>query len=406
MPGWWPAGRGLLLGGRLMNATAGELSTARPGTATTPSVRRRRKAPWVISLVIVLAAAGIWVTLAKPFDTKAANHPGVVDNADPTGLATVTRQDLSAQTQVSATLGYAGDYSVVNQARGTLTALPQVGDVLTQGQVVYRVDGKPVVLLYGTTPAYRSLAAGALASDVTGTDVKELNADLVTLGYVTKAELPAGADEFTWATTLGVEKLQAELDVTKTGALGLGDVVFEPGPVRVTAVSATLGSAGQPGQSLLSATATTRQVSIALPAGEQTEVKTGNKVTVTLPNSQTTPGVISSIGTVATTPSGTQNASPTITVLVTPTDPAATGTWDQAPVSVTISTGSVQDALVVPVDALLAQTGGSYAVEVVGTDGLHHLVPVSLGVFDDADGLVQVTNTQLSAGQRIVVPSL
>ena len=72
----------------------------------------------------------------------------------------------------------------------------------------------------------------------------------------------------------------------------------------------------------------------------------------------------------------------------------------------TITTGSVANALVVPVDALLALTGGGYAVEVAGADGAHHLVPVTLGLFDDADGLVQVSGSGLSAGQRVVVPAL
>jgi len=91
---------------------------------------------------------------------------------------------------------------------------------------------------------------------------------------------------------------------------------------------------------------------------------------------------------------------------VTPTDPAATGTLDQAPVTVTITTAAVHDALVVPVDALLARSSRGYAVEVVGTGGIHHLAPVSLGLFDDADGLVQVTSSGLAAGDRVVVPEL
>jgi hypothetical protein len=33
-------------------------------------------------------------------------------------------------------------------------------------------------------------------------------------------------------------------------------------------------------------------------------------------------------------------------------------------------------------------------------------VPVSLGLFDDADGLVQVSGSTLAAGQRVVVPAL
>jgi hypothetical protein len=45
-------------------------------------------------------------------------------------------------------------------------------------------------------------------------------------------------------------------------------------------------------------------------------------------------------------------------------------------------------------------------VEVVGTGRIHRLVPVSLGLFDDADGMVQVTGSGLAAGQRVVVPAL
>jgi hypothetical protein len=376
---------------------------ARPDAAARPSGRSRRRALWVIGVVVVLAAAGVAVAITKPFTSGGASHPGVVDNADPTGLQTVTRQDLSEQTQVSATLGYAGSYSVVNQAQGTVTELPVVGQVVSQGQVLYEVNGAPVVLLYGNTPAYRSLSEGT-STAVTGTDVAELNAGLVALGYVTSAEIPSGTDEFTYWTKVGVEKLQGALGVTENGTLALGEAVFEPSAVRVTTISATLGGAAQPEQPVLTATSTTRQVSIALDADQQSEVAVGDKVTITLPNNETTPGVISSVGSVAT--AGQNGGSPTITVLVNPTDPAATGDWDQAPVNVTITTGSVTNALVVPVDALLAQTDGGYAVEVVGTDGIHHLVAVTLGLFDDGDGLVQVIGTSLMAGQQVVVPNL
>ena len=71
---------------------------------------------------------------------------------------------------------------------------------------------------------------------------------------------------------------------------------------------------------------------------------------------------------------------------------------------VTITNASVPDALVVPITALLARSGGAYAVEVVAAGGSHHLVAVSLGLFDDADGLVQVTGSELAAGQEVVVP--
>ncbi len=93
-------------------------------------------------------------------------------------------------------------------------------------------------------------------------------------------------------------------------------------------------------------------------------------------------------------------------MLVSLSDPSAAGDLDQAPVEVSITTGTVNNAIVVPVDALLALSSGGYAVEVVGTDRVHHLVPVSTGLFDDADGLVQVTGSGLAAGQTVVVPAL
>ncbi|HEY3941095.1 MAG TPA: HlyD family efflux transporter periplasmic adaptor subunit [Acidimicrobiales bacterium] len=371
--------------------------------AAKPAERRRRRARWVIAVVVVLVVAWVSVALVDPFGAGPTSHPGI-DSADPTSLSTVARQDLSSQAQVSATLGYAGSYSVVNQAPGTVTSLPALGQVVTQGQVLYEVDGRPVVVLYGSTPAYRSLSEG-----MSGPDVAELRADLVALGYATSSELGPSSDDFSAETAAALEGLQAALGVTASGTLGLGQAVFVATALRVTSVSATLGGPAQAGQPVLAATSTTRQVSIPLAADEQTEVAVGDKVTITLPNDLTTPGEISSVGTVATTPSsspGNASNSPTITVLVNPSDPAATGTWDQAPVNVTITTGTVTNVLVVPVDALVARSGGGYAVEAVRANGIHQLVPVTLGLTDDAGGRVQVSGSGLAAGQRVVVPHL
>ena len=53
----------------------------------------------------------------------------------------------------------------------------------------------------------------------------------------------------------------------------------------------------------------------------------------------------------------------------------------------------------VPVNALLARSGGGYAVEVAGAGARRHSCRCRWGLFDDADGLVQVSGAGLAAGQ-------
>jgi peptidoglycan hydrolase-like protein with peptidoglycan-binding domain len=361
---------------------------------------RWRRPGWRLlapAALLIVAAAAI-VTVTDPF--ASGNSSGVSDNRSSTSLATVERRSLSSQTPVDGTLGYAGNYSIVNHRSGTITSLPAVGQIVKQGQTLYRIDGFPVILLYGSTPAYRDLRQGE-----SGADVQQLNAALVALGYASEAELSPSADKFGWRTRVAVKKLQADLGVEQTGMLALGTVVFQPRAVRITVVSGTLGAPAGPG-ALLTATSTRHQVSIQLDAAQQSEVKVGDPVTITLPDSTTTHGRVSSVGKVASTPSnGSDSSTPTIEVKIRLLHQAAAGQLDQAPVVVLITTASVKNALVVPVNALLALAGGGYAVEAVNAAGVHRLVPVTLGQFDDADGLVQVSGSGLWAGQRIVVPA-
>jgi peptidoglycan hydrolase-like protein with peptidoglycan-binding domain len=310
---------------------------------------------------------------------------------------------------VSATLADAGSYSVVNQASGTLTGLPAVGQVVRQGHALYQVDGQPVVLLYGNVPAWRPLSAGT-----TGTDVRELNTALVRLGYASAAALGprAGWDYFSSETAYALEQFQTHLGSTHpTGSLALGQAVFLPSAVKITAWASAVapGVTATAGAALMTATSDAPVVTIALDTSQQAEVKAGDRVSVTLPRGNTTPGVVTSVGTVATT-NATTHAT-TITVLVALKHRAVARHLSSAPVTVTITTGVVRNALVVPVTALLAQPAqgalhsGGYAVEVTGA-GRHRLVPVSVGMIDNATGLVQVTSSKLAVGQRVVVPAL
>jgi hypothetical protein len=355
----------------------------------------------LVGLGLALAAAASAVALTDPFAGGGSAKGGVPGNGYPTSLATVTRGSLSSQTSLGGTLGYAGAadgsaYQVINEAGGTLSELPDGGQVIGCGQVLYRVSDNPVVLLCGATPAYRSLYEGD-----SGPDVQEVNQNLVALGYATQAELDPASDYFGAETVYALERLQEKLGVDQTGSLREGQAVFLPGPLRITHLSATLGTSAPPGAPVAQATATRRQVTVNLDAAQQSSVKAGDRVMITLANNDTTSGVVTSVGKVAES----SNGSTTVPVNIAPLDPKVTGSLDQAPVQVQITTASVNDALIVPVDALLAQAGGGYAVETVDAHGVHRLVAVTPGLFDDARGLVQVTSQALQAGEQVVVPA-
>jgi hypothetical protein len=374
-------------------------------TATEAS--RRGRSRWVVvgSLVVLVAGGAVSAWFAGAFSSAGSSGSG--QGAPAPATQPVVREDLSQTTPVNATLGYAQVYTVTGRGGGTLTSLPPAGQVVSQGQVLYQVDnGSPVLLLYGSVPAWRTLDEG-----VTGADVSQLNHDLVALRDASSSQIRSlGWDYFSWATQAGVAKLQSAAGIASPsgslplGSLPLGSVVFEPTSVRVTSV---LGSLGGPAAGpVLAGTSDQHVVTIALDAAQESEVKAGDAVTVTLPDGAATPGTVSSVGTVASGSGG--NA--TIPVTVTLTHPSAAGGLDQAPVTVYISTESVSAALAVPVGALLAQpgsgteAGGGYAVEVVGADNTRHLVPVTVGIFDDNSGMVQVTGA-LTPGQQVVVPA-
>jgi hypothetical protein len=390
--------------------------TAASGLRPTGYQRRRRSWVVVLAAVVVVAAGLGGADAAGVFRSPAA---AVSNSGYSTGTAAVTRGSLTEQTQEDGTLGDAGSYTVIvpgsssggsalaGSGSQTFTWLPSAGQTIQQSQEVYQVSGTPVVLLYGNVPSYRDLSEG-----MTGADVTELNSDLVMLGYATAAALgpSSGWDYFSGETAYALGVLQAHLGLTVTGTLPLGEAVFLPGAIQVTGLGAGVvpGAAAMSGAVVLTGSSLTPVVTVDLDASMQTEVAVGTKVAITLPDGSVTPGVISQISAASAASSSSSSGNSggsgaaTITVVVSLTDPTAAGNLNQAPVEVTITTGSVSNVLIVPVDALLAQPGGGYAVEVTGP-GVHHLVAVTLGLFDDAAGTVQVTGN-LTPGQRVVVP--
>ncbi|WP_171064397.1 peptidoglycan-binding protein [Actinomadura soli] len=369
-----------------------------------PRRRRGRKAFAGTGVLVLLVAAGVATAVIGPFDDKDAQPAA---SSDGTSLVGVREGPLSTQITQSGTLSYAahGDgtpYAVVNQAKGIYTWVPGEGKEIGCGKTLYRVDERPVVLICGGTPAFRALSVGD-----EGREVRDLNANLVKLGYAEKSELDPGSDRYGSETAEAVAGLQDKLGVEETGRLDLGDAVFLPGPLRVTKATAKAGTRAAPGAQAAQATTARRQVTVELDPGQQSQVKVGDRARITLPDNRTTPGRVTRIGTVAKTGADEKDSSgATIPVYITLTRPKDAGKLDEAPVRVQITTDGVEKALIVPVTALMGRAGGGYVVEVADPAGGRgrRLVPVTLGMFDNDTGLVQVSGS-LAAGDHVVVPA-
>jgi peptidoglycan hydrolase-like protein with peptidoglycan-binding domain len=362
---------------------------------------------------------------------QAATTPTTVTRV----TAKVTRQDLIATTAVGGTLTYgtahairvgstssagssssgsaggsaaAGSAGAGTAAAATtttsaslITALPALGAVIGRGQQLFELNGGPgPALLYGSRPMWRTLTSGV--SD--GVDVLQLEQNLAALGFTDSGSMVVDS-HFTAATTSAINAWQLARGVTETGSVAPGAVVYDSGPVRVSAYVAAVGDSAS--GTIYDVTGTTRTVQVALDPANQAYVTRGAHISVTLPDGNNVDGVIHSIGTVATVSSssgngggGGGNTTTTTTIPVTivlPKQPK--DALDDSPVTVNLVSSRARKVLTVPVNALLALAEGGYALEKVNVDGSTTLVRITPGMF--ANGFVEVTGN-VSEGETVV----
>ena len=355
----------------------------------------------VAAALVAVSATGGAVAVSN------GKHVAPASSEPPANTATVDKRRLSAMVSVHWTLGYraASDgspSSVINQARGIYTKLPAAGDQVSAGDVLYRVDDQPVLLLRGTVPAYRDLHR----SDA-GNDVRQLNHNLHALGYDADGAIDPEDDQFTSNTEHALEALQHAKGFDVAGTLALGDAVFLPDGVLIANVAAKLGGSAQPGVAVFDATSDTLEVRVDLEASQQGQVQQGDSARITLPGNRSVTGKVDRLGRVAQVRPGPENnvGDATIPAFITLDDAGKAQGLDRAPVQVDITTEGVESALSVPVTAIVGKAGGGFAVEVVDDGGRRELVEVGLGLFDTTAGRVEVDG-DVREGDRVVVPSL
>jgi hypothetical protein len=143
---------------------------------------------------------------------------------------------------------------------GTYTELPPVGAVIAAGRVLYRVDNQPVVLMTGTTPAWRPFAAGI----TDGPDVAELQSNLIGIGDATGL-FSTASGHLDALTVVAIERWQRAQAQPVTGQIALGQVIFLASAVVVGAESVATGQAASPGDLPYQVTTTARTVIVPSP---------------------------------------------------------------------------------------------------------------------------------------------
>jgi membrane fusion protein, multidrug efflux system len=343
----------------------------------------------VLASVVIVGGAAAWLVIGGGDEEDG----GGSDAAD-LSTASIERRDLVERETFDGSLGFADEQALASARAGTITWIADEGSTIRRGDPLYEVDERPVSLMFGGLPAYRALSSG-----LEGRDVRQLQRNLLALGFDDGGDLEVNG-EFDADTAEAVRDWQEHLGLDRTGVVELGDVVIAPGPRRMGEHALEVGSsaAGQ----VATITSLQRIVTIELDASDQDLVSESDRVRVELPGGEHVTGRIEEVGKVAESDPRDAEAEPTVEVKVRLLGRVKTD-LDQAPVDVDVQTSREDGVLAVPVEALLAIAEGGYGVEVVDTPGRTHLVGVDTGTF--ADGWVEVSGRDVSEGLEVVTAS-
>jgi peptidoglycan hydrolase-like protein with peptidoglycan-binding domain len=241
--------------------------------------------------------------------------------------------------------------------------------------------------------------AAAESQELRGMDVLQFESNLARLGYTGFT-----VDErFTAATARAVGRWQKSLGLPQTGTVGVGDIIYSAGRIRIGHAEARLGSPA--GGDALTYTSTSRKVVVTASASDAAWAVRGSEVRVQLPAGRYVAGEVASVGRQASAPDGGGGESgsvgatrATVPVTVTVRDQKALGRLESGPVTVEYVGHQAKDVLAVPVSALVALAEGGYGLETAQG----RFLAVRTGLF--ADGDVEVSGTAIREGMKVRIP--
>lgn len=340
-------------------------------------------------LVGALAASGGMYVAATGDSGEAGGGSTMVD----TGTVMVTRGDLVVHETFEGRLGYRGQRQIVGRLAGTVTYLPATGSVVERGERLAAIDREPIFLMYGRLPAYRTLTIGG-----EGPDVLQLERNLAALGYGGGFEVD---DTYTYYTAAAVEEWQEDEGLDETGDVTLGSVVFASGPLRMAKAEARVGDVVGPSQALISVSSDRQAVEVDVPVRKLEMIRKSRKVTVSMPDGSSLSATVAKVGSVVEISGGDGEDEATVAVVVRLGEGLEGQELDSTPVDVRFESERRKDVLTVPVNALVADPDGGYAVVAV-EDGSRRTIPVETGAF--SQGRVEVVSDQLREDMLVEVP--
>lgn len=114
--------------------------------------------------LMAVAAVALTVLAVSVF----GGDGGGADTSDATRpeLEPVQIRDLQEVTRLDGTLGFPEGEAISSRLQGTITDVVGAGTVVEEGDLLFEVDGEPVVLLLGATPAFRDLGEAPVTVSV------------------------------------------------------------------------------------------------------------------------------------------------------------------------------------------------------------------------------------------------
>ncbi|MFD9564443.1 peptidoglycan-binding protein [Streptomyces sp. NPDC059994] len=315
----------------------------------------------------------------------------------PPATAKVVRTDLVLSKTVDGKLDFAQRRAVKSAVEGTVTVAASEGRTVKTGQALYELNDKPVTLLYGPVPMFREMKAGDR-----GSDVLQLEHNLRDLGYGAGLYVDTEYDKYTEA---AVKRWQKSLNRESTGRVGKGDVVFQPGQVKVVSADAALADQIAPGGTVVTIAATQPVVRAQLEQTDGALTSKNTRVEVTLPSGRTVAGRVT--GTVRSEEpgSGAGASAPkgiTVEIVLDGGASAVSGEDAKASASVKFVSEAHKGVLAVPVEAVVALRGenGGYGLQIV--QGVtSKMVRVETGM--TADGRIEVSGPAVREGVQVAV---